>query len=54
MHPAHLQESHVVKLQQWEHELSRISGEKIVLVAYSDNDAEVSATNNDEQRSGKA
>ncbi|MBN3527634.1 hypothetical protein [Paenibacillus apiarius] len=54
MHPAHLQESHVAKLQQWEHELSRISGEKIILVAYSDNDAEASAANSGDHRTDNA
>lgn len=36
MHPAQLQSSQLQQLQQWEEQLSQLSGQRIVLVAYSD------------------
>lgn len=36
MHPAQLQSSQLQHLQQWEEQLSQLSGQRIVLVAYSD------------------
>ncbi|WP_161627357.1 hypothetical protein [Paenibacillus alvei] len=35
MHPAHLQSNQLQLLQQWEEQLSQVSGQRIVLVAYS-------------------
>lgn len=35
MNPAHLQSNQLQLLQQWEEQLSQVSGQRIVLVAYS-------------------
>lgn len=35
MHPAQLQSNQLQLLQQWEEQLTQVSGQRIVLVAYS-------------------
>lgn len=50
MHPAQLQSRQLQLLHQWEEQLSEASGQRIVLVAYSDSAQSRSTASTDPER----